>query len=406
MSTLDSLRTNQESIINRYEEKIKQKNIQIESYRSSRDEHTADQLLLQRIYGLLIKKSKPNSRIIIDQTITEEQNNLFGPDYQLRLGNILKSLGYRSLRPTGGSWALSENATTSEKTKYELCEKVIRYKRHKQLTTEKLAQKVQLSKAEMEDILYCRIDYLTLDRLLSYTDKLFAPAQLEITIKEPKLRKRIKITITDYYQTKPGRKMITHELIMKLVKTLDGREAEPEPKKKPSDREVFELSSPRLVGGRCEYGGAHNSREDCQTLAKFFEDISGLRNAQKDLINFNSREEFESNKQTLLNKTNQAISGLNMKTGDDFRKDVESLKRDIENSQYEEAQELALIEQKEGELKQEIEENERKAANEHINDFIQGIKDKLDGKGKPTRNPFSSPTTPNTNPNTKPKQPG
>ena len=48
-----------------------------------------------------------------------------------------------------------------------------------------------------------------------------------------------KITITDYYQTKPGRKMITHELIVELVKTLNGRQVEPEPKKNPSDREVF-----------------------------------------------------------------------------------------------------------------------------------------------------------------------
>jgi hypothetical protein len=90
----------------------------------------------------------------------------------------------------GGSWALPENPTTSEKTKYEVCEKVIRYKRNNKFTTEKLAQKMKLSKAEVEDILYCRIDYLTLDRLLSYTDKLFAPSQLEIVIKEPKLRKR------------------------------------------------------------------------------------------------------------------------------------------------------------------------------------------------------------------------
>ena len=90
----------------------------------------------------------------------------------------------------GGSWALPENPTTSERTKYEICEKVIRYKRNNKFTTEKLAHQIQLSKAETEDILYCRIDYLTLDRLLSYTDKLFAPSQLEIVIKEPKLRKR------------------------------------------------------------------------------------------------------------------------------------------------------------------------------------------------------------------------
>src|SRR4051812_41730298 len=90
----------------------------------------------------------------------------------------------------GGSWALPENPTTSERTKYELCEKVIKYKRNNKFTTEKIAQKLQLSKAETEDILYCRIDYLTLDRLLSYTDKLFAPSQVEIIIKESKPRKR------------------------------------------------------------------------------------------------------------------------------------------------------------------------------------------------------------------------
>jgi hypothetical protein len=48
-----------------------------------------------------------------------------------------------------------------------------------------------------------------------------------------------KITITDYYQTKPGRKLITHELIINLVKTLNGRQVEPEPKKNPHDRDVF-----------------------------------------------------------------------------------------------------------------------------------------------------------------------
>ena len=90
----------------------------------------------------------------------------------------------------GGSWALAENATTVEKTKYEICEKVVKYKRDKELTADKLAKKMQLSKAETEDILYCRIDYLTLDRLLSYTDKLFAPSQLKIVVEEPTRRKR------------------------------------------------------------------------------------------------------------------------------------------------------------------------------------------------------------------------
>jgi hypothetical protein len=221
------------------------------------------------------------------------------------------------------------------------------------------------------------------------------------------------------------------------------------------------------AGGRCEWGGAHNLREDCQTLAKFFDDTTELKNAQKDLINFNSREEFDKNKKDLLAKTTQAINGLSVSTGSstyvggvciiwkdfsefldsiigDFRKEIESLKGDIENAQYEEAQELALIEQKEGELKQEIEENERKAASEtdpdkkrkfifladqaknewkklleqkkklkianlgnnfnpdkHINDFIKAIKDSLGDGNTPKKDPFKDDDDPDAPP--KPK---
>ena len=52
-------------------------------------------------------------------------------------------------------------------------------------------------------------------------------------------QKIVKITITDHYQQKPGREMITHELIVELVKTLDGRQVEPEFKKKPHWPDVF-----------------------------------------------------------------------------------------------------------------------------------------------------------------------
>lgn len=60
---------------------------------------------------------------------------------------------------------------------------------------------------------------------------------------------------------------------------------------------------------------AHNLQEDCQTLGKFFGDITELKDARKKLITFNSQEQFESNKRHLLNKANQALNGLQMKTG-------------------------------------------------------------------------------------------
>ena len=82
----------------------------------------------------------------------------------------------------GGSWALPANPTLLEKTKYELCQKVLTYHLDQDLTTEETAKKMQLSKAETEDILHCRLDYFTLDRLTTHADKLFSPAQTKITV--------------------------------------------------------------------------------------------------------------------------------------------------------------------------------------------------------------------------------
>ena len=81
----------------------------------------------------------------------------------------------------GGSWALPANPTLLEKTKYELCQKVLTYHLDKDLTTDETAKKMKLSKAETEDILHCRLDYFTLDRLTTHAGYLFAPSQTKIT---------------------------------------------------------------------------------------------------------------------------------------------------------------------------------------------------------------------------------
>jgi hypothetical protein len=77
---------------------------------------------------------------------------------------------------------LPEKATLLEKTKYELCQKVLTYHLDKDLSTEETAKKMKLSKAETEDILHCRLDYFTLDRLTTHAGYLFAPAQTKITV--------------------------------------------------------------------------------------------------------------------------------------------------------------------------------------------------------------------------------
>ncbi|CAI2195098.1 9412_t:CDS:2, partial [Funneliformis geosporum] len=85
--------------------------------------------------------------------------------------------------------SLPENTTPLEQAKYEICRQVVSYKLDTKISTEELAQKIQLSKAETEDILYYRIDYFTLDRLMDYTNKLFSPCEVKITIEKKELGK-------------------------------------------------------------------------------------------------------------------------------------------------------------------------------------------------------------------------
>ena len=86
----------------------------------------------------------------------------------------------------GGSWALPENATPLEQAKYEICKQVVSYKLDTKISTEEIAKKLQLSKAETEDILYYRIDYFTLDRLVSYATRLFKPFEVKMIVERKK----------------------------------------------------------------------------------------------------------------------------------------------------------------------------------------------------------------------------
>ena len=78
------------------------------------------------------------------------------------------------------SWSLPENTTPLEKTKYELCKKIVVYKHDNQLSTNDIAKKINLTSAETRDILLYHISYFTLDRLMTYASRLFAPLEVGI----------------------------------------------------------------------------------------------------------------------------------------------------------------------------------------------------------------------------------
>ncbi|CAG8752888.1 39485_t:CDS:2 [Gigaspora margarita] len=126
----------------------------------------------------------------------------------------------------GTNKILPENPTPLEKSKHELCREILLYQRKHKLTDEELAQQMELTLAETEDILYYRIAYFTLDRLMTYANKLFKLEPLTVG-------KITKITITSHYQIE-HKDVMTNEKILEIVRKLDGEIMKPEPKKKPT----------------------------------------------------------------------------------------------------------------------------------------------------------------------------
>ena len=80
----------------------------------------------------------------------------------------------------GGNYALPEKASELEKSKYEICQNIARYKRINELSLKDLAYELGISLKKMDDILYCRINLLKLDDLASYLEKLGVVFHLEI----------------------------------------------------------------------------------------------------------------------------------------------------------------------------------------------------------------------------------
>jgi len=84
-----------------------------------------------------------------------------------------------------GSWSLPENPTPLEKAKYELCRQMVAYKQDNNLSTEKIAGRINLTNSETQDILFYHINYFILDRLMTYAGHLFSTSEVKVII-EPK----------------------------------------------------------------------------------------------------------------------------------------------------------------------------------------------------------------------------
>ncbi len=63
---------------------------------------------------------------------------------------------------------LSPNATPLDKTKYDLCKKLLVYMREHELTQRELAHLLGVVESRVSEVLHYRIQKITLDRLVKY----------------------------------------------------------------------------------------------------------------------------------------------------------------------------------------------------------------------------------------------
>ena len=67
-------------------------------------------------------------------------------------------------------------------------------------------------------------------------------------------------------------------------------------------------------GGACDWGGCHNLKNDCETLAKAFNQMENLREIKKDLQKCTSSQEYEAKKSNYIRKCEGILDGLKTKT--------------------------------------------------------------------------------------------
>ncbi len=99
------------------------------------------------------------------------------PDEQTlrRVRDKLSAVNY-----PGGNLALPVNATEVERAKYQLCQLIATYKREHGLLQKEIAEKIGVDESRISDILRGKFESFTLDRLISYAEKLHPGLRVQI----------------------------------------------------------------------------------------------------------------------------------------------------------------------------------------------------------------------------------
>ena len=93
-----------------------------------------------------------------------------------RVRDKLSDVNYQS-----GNLALPANATEAERAKYQLCQLIGKYRREHGLLQKEIAKKIGVDESRISDILRGNLESFTLDRLISYAEKLHPGLRVEIS---------------------------------------------------------------------------------------------------------------------------------------------------------------------------------------------------------------------------------
>lgn len=122
------------------------------------------------------KKATKKATKKVTKKVTKKDKNYF-PD-SATLERIRKKLSDKLY--DGGNFALPENATEVERVKYQICQMIARYMREHRLLQKELAKKLGVDESRISDILRGKIESFTLDRLITYSEKLYPKMKLHI----------------------------------------------------------------------------------------------------------------------------------------------------------------------------------------------------------------------------------
>jgi len=98
-----------------------------------------------------------------------------------RILKVLEQIEQKKILPTK---LLSHDASTTQKVKFGICQKIIRYRRETEYTGKELAEILGVTPAVISRILHCNIERFTIDTLLAYYEKLLFAKKDKKALKE------------------------------------------------------------------------------------------------------------------------------------------------------------------------------------------------------------------------------